>query len=64
MKAFTIIGFIISGIILQILPLKGKSEMEDADYQTWRLVLKRALSSPARTLNEFIANEEQYNENE
>ena len=38
--------------------IKEKSNLEDADFQTWRLVLKRALSSPANTLEEFIKNEE------
>lgn len=42
--------------------IKDKSELEDADFQTWRLVLKRALSSPATSLDEFIRLENNYNE--
>lgn len=38
--------------------IKDKSNLDDADFQTWRLILKRALSSPANTLEEFIKNEE------
>ncbi|HEM2868509.1 TPA: PQQ-binding-like beta-propeller repeat protein, partial [Streptococcus suis] len=38
--------------------IKERSKWKDADFQTWRLVLKRALSSPATTLEEFIINEE------
>lgn len=34
--------------------VKDKSEWVDADFQTWRLILNRVLSSPAKTLNEFI----------
>ncbi|MCW6665273.1 PQQ-binding-like beta-propeller repeat protein [Aerococcaceae bacterium NML191219] len=38
--------------------IKMKSNWKDQDFQTWRLILKRALSSPATTLEEFIENEE------
>lgn len=38
--------------------LKERSGWEDADFQTWRLIMKRALSSPATTLEEFIALED------
>lgn len=37
--------------------LKQNSNWKDADFQTWRLILKRALSSSAKTLDEFIKNE-------
>ena len=33
--------------------VKLKSEYEDADFQTWRLILRRALVSPASTLDVF-----------
>lgn len=33
--------------------LKESSNWEDADFQTWRLILKRALSSPANNIKEF-----------
>ncbi|QMS96997.1 PQQ-binding-like beta-propeller repeat protein [Streptococcus equinus] len=33
--------------------VKEKSEWDDADFQTWRLILKRVLSSPAKNLEEF-----------
>lgn len=33
--------------------LKENSHWEDADFQTWRLILKRALSSPANNVQEF-----------
>jgi len=33
--------------------LKSECGWEDADFQTWRLILKRALSSPATNLDEF-----------
>lgn len=39
--------------------LKERSNWEDADFQTWRLIMKRALSSPATTLDEFIALEKE-----
>lgn len=38
--------------------VKSKSNWKDADFQTWRLILKRVLSSPARTFEEFIELEE------
>lgn len=38
--------------------VKDKSEWEDADFQTWRLILKRVLSSSANSLEEFIKNEQ------
>lgn len=38
--------------------VKDKSEWEDADFQTWRLILKRVLTSPAHSLDEFIAMED------
>lgn len=37
--------------------LKEQSKWEDADFQTWRLIMKRALNSPAKNLAEFIRNE-------
>lgn len=40
--------------------LKEQSQWEDADFQTWRLILKRALSSPAKNLEEFKAEEEKH----
>jgi outer membrane protein assembly factor BamB len=33
--------------------VKKKSEWKDADFQTWRLILKRVLSSPAKNITEF-----------
>ncbi|NRO02421.1 hypothetical protein IMAU30025_02041 [Lactobacillus helveticus] len=39
--------------------LKKTSKWKDADFQTWRLLLKRALSSPAKDLNEFIKLEDE-----
>lgn len=39
--------------------IKAKSNWKDADFQTWRLVLKRALSSPAQSLEEFVELERQ-----
>lgn len=39
--------------------LKTSSGWNDADFQTWRLLLKRALSSPAHNLQEFIEHEKQ-----
>ncbi|CAM3635223.1 hypothetical protein [Hydrogenibacillus schlegelii] len=39
--------------------IKEKSNWKDADFQTWRLVLKRALSSPAQSLEEFVELERQ-----
>lgn len=38
--------------------IKDKRNLDDADFQTWRLILKRALSSSANILEEFIKNEE------
>lgn len=40
--------------------VKQKSKWEDADFQTWRLIMKRVLSSPAKTLDEFIRLENEY----
>lgn len=40
--------------------VKVKSNWEDADFQTWRLILKRVLSSPAKTLEEFLDIENTY----
>lgn len=40
--------------------VKKKSKWQDADFQTWRLILKRVLSSPAKTLDEFIQLEKIY----
>lgn len=40
--------------------VKDKSGWKDADFQTWRLILKRVLSSPAKTLEEFIELEREY----
>lgn len=42
--------------------LKERSGWEDADFQTWRLIMKRALSSPATTLDEFVALEQEAEE--
>lgn len=39
--------------------LKKTSKWKDADFQTWRLLLKRALSSPAKNLDEFIKLEDE-----
>lgn len=33
--------------------VKQKSCWDDADFQTWRLILKRVLSSPAKNLEEL-----------
>lgn len=40
--------------------VKQKSGWKDGDFQTWRLILKRVLSSPAKTLNEFKKLEEAF----
>lgn len=40
--------------------LKEQSGWEDADFQTWRLILKRALSSPAHNLQEFKEEEQKH----
>lgn len=37
--------------------VKEKSQWEDSDFQTWRLILKRVLSSPAKSLDEFVKQE-------
>lgn len=37
--------------------VKGRSRWKDADFQTWRLILKRVLSNPSYTLDEFIETE-------
>lgn len=37
--------------------IKDKSHWKDADFQTWRLILRRVLSIPYNTLNEFIKKE-------
>lgn len=39
--------------------LKDRSQWEDADFQTWRLIMKRALTSPAHDLTEFKALEKE-----
>ena len=39
--------------------VKSKSEWKDADFQTWRLILKRVLSNPHNTLDDFIQSEEE-----
>ncbi len=41
---------------------KDRSCWEDADFQTWRLIMKRALSSPATTLDEFVVLEQETEE--
>ena len=37
--------------------VKVKSGWKDADFQTWRLILKRVLSNPHYTLDDFIKSE-------
>lgn len=38
--------------------VKRKSNWKDADFQTWRLILKRVLSNSAESLDDFIRSEE------
>lgn len=40
--------------------VKKQSKWEDADFQTWRLILKRVLSSPATNLQEFKEEERKH----
>ena len=37
--------------------VKRKSNWKDADFQTWRLILKRVLSNSAESLDDFIRSE-------
>lgn len=37
--------------------VKKKSEWKDADFQTWRLILKRVLSTPANSIESFLEKE-------
>lgn len=40
--------------------VKEQSNWEDADFQTWRLILKRVLSTPAKNLKEFKEEEQKH----
>lgn len=39
--------------------VKTKSHWEDADFQTWRLILKRVLSNPGKNKNDLVESEKE-----